>query len=111
MPPYAEDDGVIGELIPVGLSHCLLELNGGTQRIDRAGELDQRAVAGQLYQSPAVTRQYRVQALFDGPSAGKRAVLIPAHQPRVAGDVGRDDGGKPALLKGQWNFVASHLGS
>jgi hypothetical protein len=36
----------------------------------------------------------------------QRAALVAAHHARVAHDVGRDDGGKAALLTGQWNFPA-----
>ena len=38
------DGGVLG-LVPVGLGHGLLELDGRAQRIHGAGELGQRAVA------------------------------------------------------------------
>jgi hypothetical protein len=41
--------GVLG-LLTIGLQHKLLKLDGGTQRINGAGELDQRAVAGQFDQ-------------------------------------------------------------
>ena len=77
----------------IGFGHCLLELDGGAKRIHGAGELDQRAVARQLDQPAAVASQDRLQPLCAmGLQPGKRAVLIPAHQPRVAHDICRKDG-------------------
>ena len=88
----AEHDGGVLGLVPVGLGHGLLELDGGAQRIDGAGELDQRAVAGQLDQPAAMAGQHRLEPLLAMlPQPRKRAALIPAHQPRVAHDIRRKD--------------------
>ena len=55
-------------LIPVGLGHCLLELDGRAQRVYRTGKFGQRAVAGQLDQPAAMARQGRLETLVsDGP--------------------------------------------
>ena len=43
---------------------CLLKLDGGAKRIDGAGKLDQRSVARQLDQPPAVASQYGLQTLL-----------------------------------------------
>ena len=89
----AEDDGGVRRLIPIGFGHCLLELDCGTECIHGAGELGQRAIARQLDQPPAMTRQHRLQPLRPmGLQPRQRAVLIPAHQPRVAHDICRKDG-------------------
>ena len=45
--------GVFG-LVPIGLGHGLLELDGGAQRIDGARKLDQGTIAGQLDQAAAM---------------------------------------------------------
>ena len=76
----AEHNGSILGLILVGLGHGLLELDGGAQRINRAGELDQSPVASQLDQPPSMTRQYRLQTLLsDGPC--RRASVLLSSRP------------------------------
>ena len=80
-------------LILIGFGHCLLKLDGGAQCIHGAGKLCQRAVAHQLDQPATMAREDRLEPLFAmRPQPGKRAVLIPAHQPRVAHDICRKDG-------------------
>ena len=84
---------VSGGLTLIGFGHCLLELDGGAKRINGAGELDQRAVAGQLDQPPAVASQHRFQALLTVFSqARKRAALVATHQAGIAHHIGRNDG-------------------
>ena len=101
------DGGVLG-LVPVGLGHGLLELDGRAQRIDGAGELDQCTVAGQLDQPAAVAGQCRLEPLLAMlPQARKRAALVAAHQAGVADDVRSDDRRQSALLTSQWNFPVS----
>ncbi len=93
--------GVLG-LIPIGLGHRLLELNGRAQGVHGAGKLDQSAIAGQLDQPPTVACQHRLETLFAMfPQASERAALVPAHQPGVADHVHCHDGSQPALLSGQ----------
>jgi hypothetical protein len=58
---YAEHKRSIGGLVAVGFNHVLLELDGRAQRINGAGELDQRAVARQLDQTASVFRQNRIE--------------------------------------------------
>ena len=60
---HAEHERGVRWLVAVGLGHGLLELDGGAQRIDRAGELDQGTIAGQLDQPTSVLRQNRIKAL------------------------------------------------
>src|SRR5262245_47536568 len=48
-------------LVAIGLGHGLLKLDGGAQRIDCAGELDQGAVAGQLDQTPSIFGQNGIE--------------------------------------------------
>ena len=92
----AEHDGGIGRLIAIGVEHCLLDPDGGTQRLDRTGEFDHRAVAGQLDQpAPAmpddgldVLGTMRLQAKM-------RAAFIDAHQAHVTHDVDHHDRRQP----------------
>ena len=98
--------GVFG-LVAVGLGHGLLELDGGAQRIDGAGELDQRTVAGQLDQPAAVAGQHRLKALGAmGLQPRQRAVLVASHQARVADDIRRQD-----RRQSPYNPLAGHEAS
>jgi hypothetical protein len=84
----AKDDGGFRRLVPIGFSHCLLELDGRAKRIHGAAELDQSTVARQLDQPAAVTSQCRLQTLLPVASqARKRAALIPTHQAGIADHV------------------------
>ena len=60
----AEHNGGVRRLVLIGFGHNLLEFDSGAERIHRAGELDQGAVARQLDQSPTVAGQDRFQTLL-----------------------------------------------
>ncbi len=67
-------------------------------RFDDARELDQNAVAGGLDDAALVLGNLRVDQLAAmGAQPRQRAGLVLAHQPAVAGDIGGEDGRKPAL--------------
>ena len=92
MQPDAKYDPCVLRLIPIGLGHGLLELDGRVERIDSAGKLDQGTVAGQLDQAAAVAGQYRFQALFSVfPQARDGATFVPPHQAGIADHVGCND--------------------
>ena len=75
-------------LVPVGLGHGLLELDGRAQSVHGAWELDQSAVTGQLDQPSAMASQSGLQPLCPmGFQPGKGAVLVTAHQARIASDI------------------------
>src|SRR5262245_52277402 len=81
---HAEHERSIRRSIAVGLGHGLLELDSGAQRINGATKLDQSPVARQLDQSPAVFRQYWIEAFRTVlAQARERAALVAAHQPGV----------------------------
>ncbi len=91
--PEAELDAGLG-----ALGHRRLPLGRATHRIDDAGELDEQSVAGGL-DDAAVMRgdgrvdQFAAQCL----QPRQRALLVRPHQPRIAGDIAREDRGEPAL--------------
>ena len=102
MQADAEHDGGVLRLVSIGLDHGLLELDGGAQRIDGAGELDQGAVAGQLDQPATVSGECRLQSLLAMlAQARQRAALVPPHQAGVADNVCSEDRCQFALLTGQ----------
>src|SRR5262245_45160041 len=64
MQTHAEYERGVCGLVSVGVGHCLLELDGGTQRINGAGELDQGAVARQLDKPASMACQHWLEVLF-----------------------------------------------
>ncbi len=102
MQPHAEQDGAILGLGAGLLANRLLQLDGGGERVDGAGELHQHAVAGQLDDAAAALGQQRHELLLaDGAQPGDGAALIPAHQPGVADHIGSQDRRQSPLLTGQ----------
>ena len=76
----------------VALGHAGLDLDGAAHCIDDAGELGEQPVAGGLHDPAAVPRdRWDRRVRGDARRAGERAFLVSAHQPAVAGDVGRKD--------------------
>ena len=63
-------------LVPIGLGHGLLELDGSAQRIDGARKLDQGTIAGELDQAAAMAGQHRFQAQFAVLAAGAPSVPL-----------------------------------
>ena len=75
----------------------LLHLDGEAHRIDDAGELDQQTVACGLDDAAVVLGDLEVAQLApDRLQRRKRALLVGAHQPRIAGDIGGQDRGEAA---------------
>ena len=66
----------------------------------RRCELDQHPVAGGLDDAAVVLRDRRIEEFTSvGVQPRQRAFLVDAHQPAVADDVGREDGGKPSHVR------------
>ena len=82
-------------LRPVGVSvrHSLLNHDGAAHGVDDRDELDQNAVAGGLEDAAAVLGDQRIDEF--APIAfenNEGSFLVRAHQPRIPGDVGAEDG-------------------
>ena len=81
----------------------LLQFDRAVHRIDRAGELDQHAVAHQLDDAAAMLGDQRVQdPCGDAPSSRRACRPRPLHEPAVADHVGGEDGGEPAFHVHRW---------
>ena len=94
----AEFDARLVGRAAVAVGHAGLDGDGAAHRLDGAGEIDQQAVAGALDDAAAVGGDMRLDQLAEmALQALQRAFLVAAHQPAVAGDVGRQDGGEPAF--------------
>ena len=75
-----------------------LELHGGPHRIDRAGEFGEEAVPGILDDAAAVLDDHRQHRVYQQRSHARMGrFLVRMHQPRIAGDIGHQDRGKPSL--------------
>ena len=88
----------INELIGIRGGHSQLEIDGALNGIDRAGELNQHAVAGGLEYAALMFGDQRVQHVtapgFQGrPCDG----FISFHKPSIADHVGGQDRSKAAL--------------
>ena len=82
----------------VAQRHLALHLDRAAHRVDDAGELDQQAVAGGLDDAAAMLGDLGVdQFAAERLQRRERAFLVRAHQPRVAGDIGRQDRRQPPL--------------
>ena len=79
-------------LMAIGIGHRLLDLDGGAQRFDRAGEFDHGAIARELDQPAAVPPDGGLDA-FDAMrlESEVRPAFIAAHQAGIAHDVDAHD--------------------
>ena len=84
--------------VGVALGHFALHLDRAAHRVDDAGELDEQPVAGGLDDAAAVLVDLGVDQLAPNRlQRRERAFLVRAHQPRIAGDIGRQDRRQPPL--------------
>ena len=94
----AEHDAAVLGRIRVALAHAVLTGDGRTHRVDNAGELREQPVAGGLDHASPVLGDARFNQF--GKMGGQRCqcpFLVVPHQPRIARDVGGEDGGEAAL--------------
>ncbi|OWK22794.1 hypothetical protein AJ87_45680 [Rhizobium yanglingense] len=74
----------------IAFRHAALDLDGAAHGLDHTRELDQHPIAGGLDNPPAVFVDLWVdQSTPMRLQLGERTFLVVAHQPAVAGDVGR----------------------
>jgi hypothetical protein len=84
--------------VRIPLRHVLLERDGTTDGIYNAGKLGQQPVTRCLdHPAPALGDARLDQLGKVGSQGGERTFLVLAHQPRVARNIGGEDGGKPSL--------------
>jgi hypothetical protein len=82
----------------ISFSHLALDLDGTAHCVDNAAELDEKAVASGLDDAPAMLLDSRVCKLASQLlQRGEGAFLIRPHQPRITGDVGRQNRREPPL--------------
>ena len=90
-PPSRRHGGIADD-------HFALHLDGTAHGIKDAGEFDEEAVAGRLDDATAVLGDLAIAKLSaDRARCGERALLIFAHQSRIAGDIDSEYRCQPAL--------------
>src|ERR1700737_2832655 len=78
--------------------HVALQLDRAAHRIYHARELDQQPITGRFHNAAAMLGDLGVRYFAAQRRQGRvRALLVLAHQPRIAGDIGRQYRRQPAL--------------
>jgi len=87
-PDAKAQAALLGE-IQIAVGHPALDFAGAAHRIDDAGKFRQHAIAGGLYDAPAMLFDLRIDEFAEMPSQPfMRAFLIRPHQKRVPRHVG-----------------------
>src|SRR5262249_2266618 len=95
--PHPELDPLVGGDISIPAVHPALDIHGTAHRLHDGRELDQDAVTRGFYNPAPMESHGRVDQLAAQlAEALQRAFLVHAGQPRIAGYVGGQDGGKLA---------------
>jgi hypothetical protein len=107
---HPELDPMLERHVDVPLDHGALDFYGALHGIHRTGELDQHPVAGRPDDAATMLSEFSIGQLAAVPiQLGQRAFLIEAHQPAVAGDIGRQNRHQASMdsLFGQGLHLAS----
>jgi hypothetical protein len=97
--------------VGVTFGHTALNGDRAAHGIDGTGKLDQYSIASRLYDAAGMlgnlgVKQFTAMHL----EARKRALLVIADQPAVAGDIGGEDGRQPPLHTILGHSTAPHQG-
>jgi hypothetical protein len=86
----AKLDAALARDTVIAQRHLALQFDRAAHRIDDAREFDQQPVAGRLDNAAAMLGNFGVHQFAPGYlERRERALLVLAHQPRIAGDIGR----------------------
>ena len=89
---------MVGRNWRIALGEGHLHLARAAQCIDDAGEFDEQTVAGCLDEAASALGDFRIEELAtQRPEPFERALLVRAHQPRVARHIGGEDRGETAF--------------
>jgi hypothetical protein len=94
----------------VALGQRALDLDRALHRLDDAGELGQHVVTGGVDDAAAVVLDALRDRRAIAAQGRQRAGLVLPHQPAVAGDVGEEEGGQPALDRGVHDLPIAQAG-
>src|SRR6266436_6313669 len=94
----AELDALIRRQRGISFGHCGLHLGRAAHRIDDADKLDQHAVAGGLDDTAVMPGDPGINNLgAERLEAAEGAFFVGLDQPRIAGDIGREDRREPTF--------------
>jgi hypothetical protein len=95
--PDPEPDPAVLGYPGLAVDHCPLQFHGTAHRVDDAREFRQHAIASILDDAAGMLADLRVEELAAMRlEALVRALLVRAHQPRIARHIGSEDRGKTA---------------
>src|SRR4051812_29942486 len=98
MDTDAELDAPVRRDYCISLGHCALYRERAAHRVDDARKFDKQSIAGGLDDAAAMLGDLRItQFAPDCPQGGERALFVSPHEPRVAGDICRQDRSQSAL--------------
>src|SRR5215831_18621566 len=98
MDADAKFDALGGRNVRVALGHPALDLDRTPHRVDDAGELGKEAVASRFDDATAMLGDFGIaEFTANRTQRRERTLFVRAHQPRIAGDIDRQDGRQPAL--------------
>jgi len=81
----------------IALANTILPFKGAAHRIDDTREFDEQPVASGMHDAAVALSDRGVNQLdAHGFQASYRAFLVEVYHPRIAGDVGREDGSEAA---------------
>jgi len=90
-PPCRRHGGIAGD-------HLALHLDGTAHSVNHAGEFNKEAVAGGFDDATPMLGDLGIAEFpADRAQCRERALLIFAHQPRIAGNINSEDRCQPAL--------------
>jgi len=96
--PHSEADALVFGGIGIPVDHPALDLYSTADRLHDTAEFHQHAVASVLCDAPTMLLDLRIDQLLEmrlEPLVG--ALLVLAHQARVARHIGGENGGQPAF--------------
>ena len=97
--------------VSVTFAHPALNGDRTAHGIDSTGKLDQYSIARRLYDAAGMLGNLGVQEFTAMHlKARKRALLVIADKPAVAGDIGGEDGGQPPLYPILGHSIAPRQG-
>ena len=93
-----ELDAAIFRNTVIAQRNFALQFHRGAHRVDDARELDEEAVAGRFDDATPMLAEFGIaEFTANRTQCCERALFVRAHQPRIAGDIDRQNGRQSSL--------------